>query len=57
MVNFPTLIPDCDSYSPALFDFFFLSSEASICSTMAIFKLSASAAATAMDKMSEISSG
>ena len=34
MVNFPTWIPDCDSQSPALFDFF-LSSEASICSTMA----------------------
>ena len=34
MVNFPTQIPDCDSYSPALLDFF-LSSDASICSTMA----------------------
>ena len=34
MVNFPMLIPDCDSYSPALLDFF-LSSDASICSTMA----------------------
>ena len=22
MVNFPTLIPDCDSHSPALLDFF-----------------------------------
>ena len=34
MVNFPTQIPDCDSHSPALLDFF-LSSDASICSTMA----------------------
>ena len=34
MVNFPTSIPDCDSHSPALLDLF-LSSEASICSTMA----------------------
>ena len=34
MVNFPTRIPDCDSHSPALLDLF-LSSEASICSTMA----------------------
>ena len=34
MVNFPTSIPDCHSYSPALLDFF-LSSDASICSTMA----------------------
>ena len=34
MVNFPTWIPDCDSRSPALLDFF-LSSDASICSTMA----------------------
>ena len=32
MVNFPTRIPDCDSHSPALLDFF-LSSDASICST------------------------
>ena len=30
MVNFPTQIPDCDFHSPALF----LSSDASICSTM-----------------------
>ena len=30
----PTRIPDCDSYSPALLDFF-LSSDPSICSTMA----------------------
>ena len=34
MVDFPTRIPDCDSHSPALLDFF-LSSDASICSTMA----------------------
>ena len=34
MVNFPTLIPDCDSHSPALLDLF-LFSDASICSTMA----------------------
>ena len=34
IVNFPTPIPDCDSHSPALLDFF-LSSDASICSTMA----------------------
>ena len=34
MVDFPTPIPDCDSHSPALLDFF-LSSDASICSTMA----------------------
>ena len=33
MVNFPTRIPDCDSHSPALLDFF-LSSDASICSAM-----------------------
>ena len=35
MVNFPTRVPDCDSHSPALFDLF-LSSDASICSTMAV---------------------
>ena len=34
MVNFPTRTPDCDSDSPALLDSF-LSSDASICSTMA----------------------
>ena len=34
MVNFPTRIPDCGSHSPALLDLF-LSSDASICSTMA----------------------
>ena len=34
MVNFPMRIPDCDPHSPALF-YLFLSSDASICSTMA----------------------
>ena len=34
MVNFPTRIPDCDSYSPTILDFF-LSFDASICSTIA----------------------
>ena len=34
MVNFPTQIPDCDSHNPALLDLF-LTSDASICSTMA----------------------
>ena len=34
MVHFPTQIPDCDSHSPGLLDFF-LSSDANICSTMA----------------------
>ena len=34
MFNFPTQIPDCDSHSPALLDLF-ISSDASICSTMA----------------------
>ena len=34
VVNFPTWIPDCDPHSPALLDFF-LSSDASICFTMA----------------------
>ena len=34
IVNFPIRIPDCDSYSPALLDLF-ISSNASICSTMA----------------------
>ena len=34
MVNFPTCIPDCDSHSPVLLDLF-ISSEVSICSTMA----------------------
>ena len=33
IVNFPTQIPDCDSHSPPLLDLF-LSSDASICSTM-----------------------
>ena len=34
MVNFPTRIPDCDSHGPSLLDLL-LSSDASICSTMA----------------------
>ena len=34
MVNFPTWIPDCDSHNPALLHLF-LTSDASICSTMA----------------------
>ena len=34
MANFPTRIPDCDSHSPTLLDLF-ISSDASICSTMA----------------------
>ena len=34
MINFPTWIPDYDSHSPALLDLF-ISSDASICSTMA----------------------
>ena len=34
MVTFPTGIADCDTHSPALLDLF-LSSDASICSTMA----------------------
>ena len=34
MVNIPSRIPDCDPHSPALLDLF-LSSDASICSTMA----------------------
>ena len=35
MVNFPTWIPDCDSYSSALLDLF-ISSDASICSKMTL---------------------
>ena len=38
MVNFPTQIPDCDSYSPALLNLF-VSSDASICSAMAFLPL------------------
>ena len=34
IVNLPTQIPDCDSHSPSLLDFF-LSSDASICCPMA----------------------
>ena len=33
-INFPTWIPDCNSYSPPLLDLF-ISSDTSICSTMA----------------------
>ena len=36
MVNFPTQIPDSDSHSPALLDFF---CDTSICSTMAFLPL------------------
>ena len=38
MVNFPTQIPDCDSHSSAFLDLF-ISSDASICSTMAFPQL------------------
>ena len=38
IVNFLTRLPDCDSHSPALLDLF-LSSDASICSTMAFLPL------------------
>ena len=38
MVNFPTRISDCDCHSPVLLDLF-ISSEASICSTMVFFPL------------------
>ena len=38
MVNFPTKVPDCDYRNPALLDLF-TSSDASICSTMALPKL------------------
>ena len=38
IVNFPTRIPDCDFHSPAPLDLF-LSSDASICSTMAFLPL------------------
>ena len=38
MANFPTRIPDCNSHNPALLDFF-LSSDISICSTMAFLPL------------------
>ena len=41
MVNFSTWIPDCDSHSPALFDLF-ISSDASICSTMTFTPLGSS---------------
>ena len=38
MVHFPIWIPDCDSHGPALLDLF-ISSDASICSTMAFPQL------------------
>ena len=38
MVDFPTQIYDCGSHSPALLSFF-VSSDASICSTIAFFPL------------------
>ena len=38
MVNFPTRIPDCNTYSPALLDLF-ISSDTLICSTMAFLLL------------------
>ena len=38
MVNFPTRIPDCDSHGPAILDLF-ISSDASICSTLALLPL------------------
>ena len=38
MVNFSTLIPDCDSHSPAVLDLF-ISSDTSICSRMAFHPL------------------
>ena len=38
MANFPTWIPDCDSHNPALLDLF-LTSDISICSTMAFLPL------------------
>ena len=38
MVNFPTRIPGCNTYSPALLDLF-LSSDTLICSTMAFLLL------------------
>ena len=38
IANFPTRIPDCDSHSPALLDLF-ISSDASICSTIAFHPL------------------
>ena len=41
IVNFPTWIPDCDSHNPALLDLF-ISSDTSICSTMAFPPLGSS---------------
>ena len=48
MVNFPTWIPDCDSHSPALFNLF-ISSDASIWSTMAFPSLGNSDDAVSID--------
>ena len=42
MIKFPTWVPDYDFHSPALLDFF-LSSDISICSTMAFPQLGSSA--------------
>ena len=39
IINFPTRIPDCDSHSPAFLDYLFISSDASIYSTMAFLPL------------------
>ena len=41
MVTFPTRITDCDSHSPAPLDLF-ISSDASVCSTMAFPPLGSS---------------
>ena len=41
MINFPTQIPDCDCHSPTLLDLF-ISSDASICSTMGFSPLGSS---------------
>ena len=41
IVNFPTWIPDCECHGPALLDLF-LSSDASICFTMAFLPLGSS---------------
>ena len=47
MVNFPTHVPHCDSHSPAHLDLF-ISSDASICSTMAFPPLGNSDAAVSV---------
>ena len=38
MVNFPILVPDCDSHNPAILDLFIFS-DASICFTMTLLPL------------------